>query len=165
MSRWRDIGWQRQNLTQKPRGWGKFFLSLLQFSGAHILFSPRLWTHLHSQTKPECSFQPWVSAQGWQLFEELLGASENDMQQEEARLQASVQVQWSSDWRRLLCTLKSHLQKKKMWSLLPVLSIGEPSLGFRIPDFLPRILLRVFIFRSVGSRGWGNALSLFQIWG
>ena len=95
-------GWQRQNLTQKPRCWGKCLQSLLQFLGAHILFSPRLWTHLRGQTNPV--FLPALGLCA------RLGTVLVDLHY--ARGVSSTCLWDSNSPQRLLWTLNFHMQKK-----------------------------------------------------
>lgn len=81
--------------------------------GSHILFSSRLGTHLHGQTKWECSSQPWVSALGWGLFQQPSmhhNSAANDITQEEP----SSRSLWKlHNWQKLLCSLNVHTQKKE----------------------------------------------------
>ena len=94
-------------------GPGKCFQSLGQFSGAHILFSSRLWTHLQGRTKLECSSQPWVSVLGRGLFRQPSvhqNSAANDITQEKP----SSRSLWKlHNWQKLLCSLNVHIQKKE----------------------------------------------------
>ena len=149
-------------------GPGKCFQSLGQFSGAHILFSSRLWTHLQGRTKWECSSQPWVSVLGRGLFRQPSvhqNSAANDITQEKP----SSRSLWKlHNWQKLLCSLNVHIQKKekkkKTGNLSPTYQQKNlrKNSAFLIshPEFFP-----VFIFISVGSRGKTNVLSPFQIQG